>query len=110
MNRITDALDLIFDPSFFSKTKNGILVKKEKEVRFFSTNDSPIIIGITRTNATTAIEFFLNRDYIVRPAQKKYLVFKLLQNDVVNFYLIESNEEKSSEIYTAIVTISWVYY
>jgi hypothetical protein len=102
--RVTDALDVVFDPKFFCKTKQGVHVKADKECSFYSTNSRRIKLEIKRGATTTTLP-----DLFYRPTHCSSRVnAALVKGDVLNMYM--DPDADARDIYGTVATISWVYY
>jgi hypothetical protein len=94
---ITNVIDLRFDQSIFTNTKDGLVVEAIEKVYQFNSTFKDVLVVITR--GKTVHKHHLNTQAIM----------KLYQNDVLNFFVNESTCT-SEEIYKSIIKIMWFHY
>ena len=107
--RVTDALDVRFDPVYFCKTQDGIAVIKDRMCRFYAIvaqrtaaefwSDTELTLEIDRDKKMTRI-----KDFLYAPGNLHYLQVGLRKGDVLNFYA-----DPGVAVYETIVQISWLY-
>jgi hypothetical protein len=102
--RVTDALDVVFDPLFFRKTCEGIHVTADREVSFYSTGCRRIKLEIRRGATTTLLP-----DIFCRPAKCAFhTMATLIKGDILNLYM--DPHVDAHDVYGTVVMLSWIYY
>ena len=109
--RVTDALDIAFDPVFFYKTREGILVKSDRVCRFYAMTNGPIFkwsdvkltLELNRYNKITQVN-----DVIYVPGSLHYVQVTLQKGDLLNFYHTYPSFTLNT-VYDTVVQISWLY-
>ena len=98
--RVTDALDVAFDPKVFRKTRAGIRCDADKVCTFSSTNHGWIQAAIDRRSAEIVLPEITSPG---RAAVKSWAA-NLRRGDVINFF-VEPDRVNVHALYTTVYNV-----
>ena len=94
--RVTDALDVRFNPNHFRKTREGICVLTDNDVYILATGRENIKLGVRR--GATTLRLSDVEGMLYRPRGD------LVRGDVLNMYM--DPDVDAHELYKKVVTIA----